>query len=80
MDVFLYYLYYLEPYGQADTDPEQLKSDRCKITIHLSSGETRVYRQQGSRYLSVDAHRWQKIRKSQGSVLFHLVNHIESDE
>lgn len=79
MDVILYYLYDLAPYGRAEEDPEQLRGDSCKITVHLSNGKTHTYRQQGSRYLSVDSRPWQKISEAKGAVLFHLINHIESD-
>lgn len=80
MDVILFYLYDLKPYGMPTTeDPDDIIGDSCKITVHLSTGNKHVYRQRGSRYLSVDSHRWQKIKESQGTVLFHLVNHIQSD-
>lgn len=80
MDIILHYLYTLEPEnGTVTEDPDQFGGDCCKITIKLSHGESRVYRQQGEGYLSVDSHKWQKIPKSQGKLLFHLVNHIESD-
>lgn len=79
MDVILFYLYDLVPHGQADEDPERLQGDSCRITVRLSNGEMHIYRQQGSRYLSVDFHPWQKISEAKGSLLYHLVNHIESD-
>lgn len=79
MDVILYYLYHLTPEGQPDEDPEQILDDICKITVTMSNGQQRIYRQIGSRYLSIDSHRWQKIQKSQGSVLYHLINHMQSD-
>ncbi len=79
MDVFLYYLYNLSPHGEPDEDPEQIRGDSCRITLTLSDGTQRVYRQIGSQYLSVDCQPWQKISQGKGSVLFHLVNHIQSD-
>ena len=79
MDVILYYLYDLSPHGQPEEDPEQIQGDSRKITLTLSNGQTRIYRQIGSQYLSVDFHPWQKISQKKAGVLFHLVNHIESD-
>ena len=79
MDVFLYYLYDLSPHGKPEEDPEQIQGDSCKITLSLSDGTQRVYRQIGSQYLSIDWQPWQKINQGKGSVLFHLVNHIQSD-
>jgi len=79
MDVILYYLYDLSPYGKPDQDPEQIQGDSCKITVTLSNGQQRIYRQIGSAYLSVDFHPWQKISETKGALLYHLVNHIKSD-
>lgn len=79
MDVILRYLYALEPWGQAEVDPEQIQGDFCRIRVFLSNGEQRLYRQIHNRYFSVDSHRWQKIKESEGSILFHLLSHIESD-
>ena len=80
MDVILYYLYALDPWGQPEEDPEQLQADFCKIKVTLSDGQKRIYRQIGNQYFSADSHRWQRIQESQGSVLLHLLQHIESDE
>ena len=79
MDVILYYLYGLSPHGQPEEDPEQIQGDSCKITVTLSNGQQKIYRQIGSQYLSVDFHPWQTIPQDRGSLLYHLVNHIESD-
>lgn len=79
IDVILRYLYALEPWGQAEEDPEQIQGDLCKIRVFLSNGKQRLYRQIHNRYFSVDSHRWQKIKESEGAILFHLLSHIESD-
>lgn len=79
MDVILYYLYDLSPHGQPEEDPEQIQGDSCKITVTMSDGSQRVYRQVAGQYLSVDSRPWQKISEMKGNVLYHLVNHIESD-
>lgn len=80
MDIILYYFYSLSPKGHADKDPEDYLGERCKVIVTLSSGKTHIYRQFGTEYLSVDHRPWQKIDKSQASVLFHLLLHMESDE
>lgn len=79
IDVILYYLYSLEPYGQPEEDPEQIRDDCCHITVYLSNGSSRSYRQQGSRYISVDFCPWQNISPTRAAVLHHLLRHIESD-
>lgn len=79
IDVILYYLYDLEPVGRPQEDPEQIQEDFCRITLGFSDGKTKIYRQIGNKYLSVDSHPWQKIKENEGRVLYHLVNHIPSD-
>lgn len=80
MDVILFYLYSLSPYGDAEEDPELLTGERCKITVWLSSGQHKIYRQYAEQYLSIDSHPWQKIEEDQASVLYHLIRHIDSDK
>ena len=63
MDVILYYFYSLTTHGKAEKDPELYEGERCRITMTLSSGETHIYRQFGTEYLSVDHKPWQKINK-----------------
>lgn len=79
IDTILYYLYDLEPFGKPQEDPEQIQGDYCRITLGFSNGKTKIYRQVGSRYLSVDSRPWQRIKENQGRILYHLVNHIPSD-
>lgn len=79
MDVILYYLYGLTPHGHVEQDPEMLIGEQCKILVRLSDGSQHIYRQYGKQYLSVDNHPWQIVEKEKASVLYHLINHIESD-
>lgn len=79
VDVILHYLHRLIPRGTPDSDPEQLLGERCRITVRLSGGQTRTYRLQGKQYLSVDLRPWKNISRERCSVLYHLVQHMESD-
>lgn len=79
MDVILYYLYGLTPYGHVEQDPEMLIGEQCRILVSLSDGSQHIYRQYGKQYLSIDNRPWQMVNKEKATVLFHLLNHIESD-
>lgn len=79
IDVILHYLYSLSPHGYPECDPEAYICEQCRITVLRSDGGQQVYRQYAGEYLSVDNHRWQRIDQKQGTVLFHLLNHIGSD-
>lgn len=79
IDVVLYYLYNLSPYGTPQEDPEQIWGDNCRIILTESDGSQHIYRQQGGRYLSVDNHPWKKISESKSASLFSLLMNMESD-
>lgn len=80
LNVITDYLHSLNPRDLTHTvDPDNLTGDSCRIILSLSTGKTRVYHQKGNAYLSVDLHRWQKILEADGNVLYHLINHLESD-
>lgn len=80
MDTVLFYLYSLSPLGRAEEDPEHIAADSCKITLAMTNGETRIYRQRGGRYLSVDCKPWQKIDPDKADDLFPLLARMCSDE
>lgn len=79
IDVILHYLHRLTPRGTPDSDPEQLLEERCKITVRLTEGESRIYRLQGKQYLSVDLKPWKTVSRERCSVLYHLVSHLPGD-
>lgn len=79
IDVILHYLHRLSPHGSANSDPEQLIGERCKITVRMSGGQAHTYRIQGKQYLSVDLKPWKNISRDRCAVLYHLVRRIESD-
>lgn len=79
MDAVLYYLYGLSPYGQAEEDPEQLTGESCCITVTLSNGQIRTYRQQAGRYIRIDSSPWKKIDPQKAARLLPLVEQMPSD-
>lgn len=80
MDIITEYLYRLHPRDMLTfEDPDNMLGNSCRIILSLSTGKTRVYHQKGNEYLSVDLHRWQRIQDADGNVLYHLINHLESD-
>lgn len=79
MDAVLYYLYGLSSCGQAKEDPEQLPGERCCITLTLSDGQVRTYRQQAGRYLRIDSDPWKTIDPDKAARLLPLVEHMPSD-
>ena len=75
----LIYLRTLDPMGQPTIDPEDLDMDAWKIVIHLSDGRKRIYRQQGTEYLSRDASPWTLIDSSKGNRLKALFRHKKGE-
>jgi hypothetical protein len=79
MEYVLLYLRLLKPFGKPDTDPDQLDKDVYQITVHLSDGDRRIYRQKAHKYFSWDSRPWQKIDPAQASGLYALMEHLPSD-
>ena len=77
--VILHYLHKLKGQGTPSADPEQLRSDHCRITVQLSNGEKHIYRLQGKQYLSIDLRPWKIVNSQQASVLYHLIGKIPGD-
>ena len=79
IDVILRYMHKLSSAGQPPAKPAQVTDDHCQITVFLSNGTQHTYQLQSKDFLrnaqgkcfAVDAH--------QANVLYHLVNHIQSD-
>lgn len=80
MSSVLNYIRLLDRGGPADTDPERVPGDACKITLRLSDGSSRVYHQRSDRFLSKDFHSWQRIDPEQGQQLLPLLEGLESDK
>lgn len=79
MEPVLNYLRLLKYKGQADTDPERLTGDRFEITLYYSNGQSRIYRQRSNRYLSKNAHAWEKIDPEQARLLYPMLQSMPSD-
>ena len=79
VDTVLYYLYTLSPYGTPPEDPEQIWGDCCEFYLIRTDGSYSIYRQQGSRYLSVNNRPWQKISAVKAARLPALLSKMESD-
>lgn len=80
MRAVLTYLRLLEPGGYAPIDPETTRAESSVITVTLSDGSRRVYRQTGSEFLRKDHHPWQRIRGISPKRLYLLVHAIEPDK
>lgn len=75
----LLYLRTLRPKGNAHIDPEVLNGNTCKIVLYYENGEHQIYYQQADRYLSVDAHPWERISQIQAEKLYGLLEEMPSD-
>lgn len=80
MKYVLLYLRHLKPKGIPATDPEAVDADVYNITLQLSDGQKKVYRQKDHRYLRTETHPWQTIDPEQASGLYHLMRKIPSDQ
>lgn len=79
MEYVLLYLRLLKPFGKPDTDPDQLDKDVYEITVSLSDGTKRIYRQKAHKYFSWDSRPWQQISPAKASGLYALMQHLPSD-
>ncbi len=80
MDVILNYLRILRQRGQAYTDPEKLPGDSYQITVHLSDGNRRVYRQHANRFLAKDDAPWYHVRQEHAEYLGLILQAMPSDQ
>ena len=79
MEYVLLYLRLLKPLGTPDTDPDQVDADVYEITVQLSDGEQKIYRQKDHRYLSQSGHPWKTIDPAQAAGLYQLMRQLPSD-
>ena len=75
----LHYIRTLRPKGKADIDPEILGGNACKIILYYQNGQRQIYYQRSDRYLSVDAHPWERIKPEQAEKLYPLLEEMPSD-
>ena len=79
MESVLLYLRLLEPRPNPPVDPNQLDSDIYRITVFLSDGKKKIYRQKAHRYLSVGNQPWKTIDPAQATGLYQLMRQLPSD-
>lgn len=79
MEYVLLYLRLLKPRGKPEQDPEQLEHAVFEITVHLSDGNKRHYRQKAHRYFSRDSRPWELIDPAQAAGLYRLMEKVPSD-
>ncbi len=75
----LLYLRLLKPLGKAYHAQELPEEDLYEITVHLSDGSDRIYRQKAHRYFSRPERPWEQIDPGQASQLYQLMRHYPSD-
>lgn len=79
MEAVLLYLRLLRPSGPPITDPDTIDADIYEITVSLSDGQQRIYRQKDHRYFRDALNGWQNISPERASGLYSLMRHYESD-
>ena len=79
MEYVLLYLRLLKPLGKPKTDPGAINADVYEITLQLSDGSQKVYKQKDHRYLATDATPWQEIAPEQAEGLYRLMRKIPDD-
>ena len=79
MEYVLLYLRLLKPLGKPDLDPELLDKDVYEITVHLSDGSRKRYRQKAHKYFSRDERPWEMIHPGQAAGLYELIRYLPSD-
>ena len=79
MEYVLLYLRLLKPSGKPDVDPEQLNKDVYNITVFLSDGTKRLYRQKAHQYFASDSGPWKKIDPEKAAGLYRIMEKIPSD-
>lgn len=79
MEYVLIYLRLLEPVGKPETDPGSVSADVYEITLQLSDGNKKHYKQKDHRYLCRDDGPWQAIAPEQAEGLYRLMRKLPSD-
>ena len=79
MEKYLIYLRLLELKGAPEADPETVDAHTYEITVRLSDGRQRIYRQKDHRYWSSQMRPWQTIDPGQAAGLYHLMRTLPDD-
>ena len=80
IDVILKYLHALPSPGQPYRHPVPQSGDLCKITVLLWDGRQHHYELNNKNLLRINSGEWFDIEPEKANVIYHLVNHIESDK
>ena len=80
IDVILLYLHRITPGNQRPRPTEQALGDHCEITLHLWNGTTRSYELRNKDLLRTASGNWYDAEPEKANILYHLIQHIESDE
>lgn len=75
----LLYLRLLTPQGKPDIDPDRAQGPYYEITLYYGQAASKIYRQRGNKYLSVDAKPWTMVEPSQGKHIESILEKIPSD-
>ncbi len=79
MESVLLYLRLLKPLGKPESDPELLDREVFEITVSLSDGTRKHYRQKAHRYITRENRPWEVIDPAQAYGLYALMRHYPSD-
>lgn len=79
MEAVLLYLRLLNPGGAPTKNPDQIDADIYEITVSLSDGHKKVYRQKDHRYFREAIGGWQSIAPDRAARLYTLMRHYGSD-
>ncbi len=75
----LLYLRLLTPQGKPDIDPDRAQGPYYEITLYYGRDASKIYRQKGNKYLSVDAKPWALVEPDQGKHIESILKNIPSD-
>ena len=79
MHYVLLYLRLLKPAGTPDKDPNTLGADVYRITLQLSDGREKVYRQTAHRYFCEGNRPWRNIDPEDAANLYFLMRKVPGD-
>ena len=79
MESVLLYLRLLKPIGKPQISSDEITDDIFLITVHLSNGEKRYYRQAEHRYFTENDFPWFTVDPGQAAKLYTLMRHYPSD-
>ena len=79
MESVLLYLRLLDPRDTEGSEPDLSGDDIYQITVSLSDGQKRVYRQKSHRYFSADFSPWKAIDPGKACQLYTLLRQLHDD-